>query len=430
LAAPSLAIYGIARQLRVHAAAAAAWAAAYLLFPAVGQLNLNYSYGWHPVSLALPLILLAVWTWLRAWRRWALITTLLACSFQEDIAVILACLALAMALRAWLGRRPEQSSAALPLPLPPWPARAWLIVAAIFGMIFVAMFTFEPFARCQAGRFAELGHSPGEIVLAPLLRPAVFWGTLLRPRCGYFLLCLMVPLGLRALWRGWSMLLAAALPLGVLLAWNYPPATSIAFQYQTAVIPLLFLAAMVGAATLADRPLAPRDVDAHGHRSPPLWRAGMTAMAAGATASMWIGSLPWSSPTLNDVISHTYAASGNPRDLEDRLVGSPGNRVLNQIVTRVGGREAAVLATGRIAAHLLMVRRLDTVGQACRRWKEFEKEVGPGRSAIELFDWVALDTHEQFYQSPEELRWIRDEAVKAGYRVLQSDRGIVVLARP
>ena len=51
------------------------------------------------------------------------------------------------------------------------------------------------------------------------------------------------------------MLLAAALPLGVLLAWNYPPATSIAFQYQTAVIPLLFLAAMVGAATLADRPL-------------------------------------------------------------------------------------------------------------------------------------------------------------------------------
>ena len=156
----------------------------------------------------------------------------------------------------------------------------------------------------------------------------------------------------------------------------------------------------------------------------------MTALAAGATASMWIGSLPWSSPTLNDVISHTYAASGNPRDLEDRLVGSPGNRVLNQIVTRVGGREAAVLATGRIAAHLLMVRRLDTVGQACRRWKEFEKEVGPGRSAIELFDWVALDTHEQFYQSPEELRWIRDEAVKAGYRVLQSDRGIVVLARP
>jgi hypothetical protein len=279
-------------------------------------------------------------------------------------------------------------------------------------------------------RFAELGHSPGEILLAPLIRPAAFWGMVLRPRCGYFLLCLTIPLGLRTLLRGWSMLLAAAVPFGVLLAWDYPPATSIAFQYQTALIPVLFLAAMVGAAMLGQAPLASKDIDASGHRARLLWREGMTALAAGATASMMIGALPWSSPTLSDVVYRTYAADGNPRVLEDRLLGSQGNAVLNQIVARVGGKEAAVLATGRIAAHLLRIRRLDTVGQACRRWQEFEKEVGPGRSAIELFDWVVLDNNEQFYQSPEELRWVNDQAVRAGYRVVQSDRGIVVLARP
>ena len=59
-----------------------------------------------------------------------------------------------------------------------------------------------------------------------------------------------------------------------------------------------------------------------------------------------------------------------------------------------------------------------------------QEEVGPGRSAIELFDWVVLDSNEQFYQSPEQLRWVNDRALQAGYRVVQSERGIVVLARP
>ena len=35
-------------------AEAAMWATAYLLYPPLSQLNLSYSYGWHPVSLALP----------------------------------------------------------------------------------------------------------------------------------------------------------------------------------------------------------------------------------------------------------------------------------------------------------------------------------------------------------------------------------------
>jgi uncharacterized membrane protein len=431
LAVPSLAVYGIARQLGAHTAAAAVWAAAYLAFPAVGQLNLNYTYGWHPVSLALPLLFLAVWAWLRTWRSLVAIVALLACSFQEDVVAVLTCLALAMALQAWLSRRrrPEPFSEAPRLPADQLPFWAWLIVAAVFGMIFVAIFLLVPFSKYQVTRFAELGHSPGEILLAPVIRPAAFWGTVLRPRCGYFLLCLMVPLGLHSLLRGWSTLLAAALPLGVLLAWGHPPATSIAFQYPTALIPVLFLAAMVGA-VLGQTSLASRDTDGNGPRARLLWRAGMTALAAGATASMMIGSLPWSSPTLSDVISQTYAASGNPRDLEDRLLGSQGNTVLNQIVARVGGKDAAVLATGRIAAHLLFVRRLDTVGQACSRWKAFEKEVGPNRSPIELFDWVVLDHNEQLYQSPEELRWVQARAVQAGYRLVQSDHGIDVLARP
>jgi uncharacterized membrane protein len=432
LAAPSLAVYGIARRLGARSAAAAAWAAAYLAFPTVGQLNLNASYGWHPVSLSLPLIFLAIWALLCNRRILACSAAILACSFQEDIAAILSFLALAMALHAWLNRRRPWalSSESLRLPADSLPVWAWLVVATVLGLAFVAMFQFTQFSRFQLGRFDDLGNSTSTILLSPILRPAVFWGLVLRPRCGYFLLCLTVPLGLRSVLRGWPMLLAAVLPLGVLLAWSHPPGTSIAFQYSTTLIPVLFLAAMTGAVMLGQGSPASTDVGQRENQSRALWRAGMTALAASATASLMIGALPWSSDTLTEVLLQTYAVNGDPQTIEDRLVGSPGNAVINQAVARARRQESTVLATGRIAAHLLAVRRLDTVGQACKRWKAFEEEVGSGRSAIELFDWVILDTNERFYQSSEELQFIIDGARRARYRLVQSDHGILVWARP
>ncbi|HOV03629.1 MAG TPA: hypothetical protein PLG99_04410 [Kaistiaceae bacterium] len=49
----------------------------------------------------------------------------------------------------------------------------------------------------------------------PILRPAVFWGNVFRPRCAYFVLALTIPLGLANVARGWLFALAAALPLGI-----------------------------------------------------------------------------------------------------------------------------------------------------------------------------------------------------------------------
>jgi uncharacterized membrane protein len=432
LAMPAPLVYGIARRLGADPRTSACWAAAYLMFPAVAQLNLNYTYGWHPVSLALPLIFLTIWALLRGWRTLALAAALLACSFQEDIIAVLSCLALSLAFQAWLGRHRQAARTCgacgtLRLPsdaMPPW---AWGAVTAALAAAFVVVFSFTPISKFQSSRFSALGSSAGEILLSPVLRPADFWGTVLRPRCGLFLLCLTIPLGLRALLAGWTMLLAAALPLGVLLAWTYIAATSIAFQYTTALIPILFLAAMVGAVKLAERKPASSETAATANRIRSHRRAAVTALAASATASIVFGALPWSSPTLTGVIALTYREPGVG---EDRVVGSPGNALLNQIVTKVGSRRSSVLATGRIAAHLLAVQRLDTVGQACQRWKAFQEEVGPERSPIELFDWVVLDSEEQFYQSPDELDFVRNAAKRAGYLLVESEHGVCVFGRP
>jgi uncharacterized membrane protein len=413
LALPAPVVYGIARRVGAGPGAATAWAAAYLTFPAVGQLNLNYSYGWHPVSLALPALFGMLLALLHGRRIAALGMALLASSFQEDVLVILGCLAAAMACWAWLDRRRKlRGSPGKPGPLvlaDQLPIGVWLAAAAVLAGAFVVVFRLAGFAEFQTSRFAQLGDSTWEVLLSPLLRPEAFWGTLLRARSAWFLLSLLAPLGLMPLGRGRWFLLACVPPLAVLLAWGHPPATSIAFQYTTTLIPVLFLAAMAGAASRG---------------------AAARVLAASALSSLWIGAMPWSSPTLTDMIGQTYLAAGDSRVLEDRRAGSPGHAMLNQIVARVGTSESSVLATGRVAAHLLGVRRLDTVGQARGRWGAFQAEAGPGRSPIELFDWVVLDTMERFQQSGEELEFVAEEARRAGYRVVQSGRGIVVMARP
>ncbi len=180
LAVPAAVVFGIARRLGATSAAGAAWAAAYLAFPVVGQLNLNYGYGWHPVSLALPLVFLAIWALLQGRRTWAMIAAALACGFQEDVIVVLCCLALAFTVEAWLGRRrrllPSEPAGSPRVPADALPTWGWGVVAAVLAATFVLVFNIAAFSRYQTARFPDLGDSTRDILLSPILRPAAFWG--------------------------------------------------------------------------------------------------------------------------------------------------------------------------------------------------------------------------------------------------------------
>jgi uncharacterized membrane protein len=437
LAVPAVLVHGIARAWGAQPQAAACWALAYLAFPAVGLLNLNYSYGWHPVSMALPLIFLAVWALLHRRYVAAVAATVLACSFKETVLVTLGCLAAALAVQAWLdqsrskvdsvARRPD----ALLARRVPW--SVWLLVWAAITVAFFLVVRLTPFAQFQTSRFANLGDSSLEIALSPVLRPAAFWGQVAQPRSLIFLLALLVPLGLRALVRGWLILLAAVLPLTVLLAWEHQPATCIAFQYVTTLIPVFFLAAISGAAR-----------DAHGAQRPGdalslegasvsiqqgLLTVGAAALAACLTASALFGGLPWSSRTLVVMAARSYQVDGQHSAQNPRAAGSPGHRRLMTVIHKVNHPERAVLASGRVAAHLLHVRRLEAVGQAIVRWDDLCVEAGPGRSGVEVFDWILLDTCEVFQQSPEDMDFIIQQARRAGYAEMHAGDGILLFAR-
>lgn len=438
LSLPALFMYAVARRWGASQAAASAWAAAFLLFPATGQLNLNYTYGWHPVSVAMTLSSAAVLALAVDRKALAAALAVFACAWQEDVPVCLACFTLTMAVVAWTGRRflaqPRLAAAphlGLAAALSPW---AWLLAAAALTAGFVAIYRLAPFAQFQTGRFSGLGATPAEIILSPLLRPAVFWGNIFRPRAIAFLLALTVPLGLASVLRGWKTLAAAAVPLGVLVAWDYPPATSIAFQYHTMALPVLFLAALSGAAGRAPLREAGQDKNAPAVAPLPdrgLWTGGIAALAASFTASLALGAMPWSSPTMTDAIMQTYPGpEDGTNSLETRREGSPGNAALDRIVACVARDDARVLATGRIAAHLLTVQRLEPVGTARQRGSAFAAQAGPGHTPIQLFDWVVLDLREEFYQSRDDSERIACAALLAGFTPEYNQDDILLLRAP
>jgi uncharacterized membrane protein len=431
LAAPAPLVFRIARLWGMSALSAAVWAAAYLAFPAVGQLNLNYSYGWHPISLALPWMFAALAAVMARRFWWAAGFALLACSFEEAVIVAMACLAAALGLQAWWVARCRSpvakdpgGDAALAQRLPIF---VWFATWAVLTVAFVLVAHYAAFTRYQTGRFENLGESGIAIALSPLLRPRAFWGEALRSGSLLFLLAFLLPWTPTALLKGRMLLLAAVFPLGLLMGWNHPPAKSIAFQYVTTLLPILLLAALAGARRLTvERQAAlAASLAAPGDRS---W--GLAALASGLVASMLFGALPWSSPTLTIMVAQSYQVGDSPTVQNPRGPGTDAHRVLHEIVAQVNSKQSSVLASGRIAAHLLNVRRLETVEQALVRWEALCEEAGAGRSGSEVFDWIVLDTCERFQQSLDKMEIILADARRAGFREIRSEEGIIVLARP
>ncbi|RMF43956.1 MAG: DUF2079 domain-containing protein, partial [Planctomycetota bacterium] len=224
LACGGVLVHRLARAMGGSPWGALAWSVAWLAQPAAGQMNLAYTYGWHPVSVALPLLLVAILCVLRRRIGWALLAGVLASSMQEDVIVVTACFC---ATASWVAWRQSKSLTGQWMGISGW---SWAAGAALAGLVFLAVYQFSGLAEFQTGRFVALGDTPLQILFSPVLRPAAFWGELLRPTKLAYLLSLTLPCFLPTLVRGWRILIATGPPLLVLLVWDHLPASSLAFQ--------------------------------------------------------------------------------------------------------------------------------------------------------------------------------------------------------
>ncbi|MBM3967796.1 MAG: DUF2079 domain-containing protein, partial [Planctomycetes bacterium] len=107
LAGSALLVFAIARAHNCTGQVALLWSLAWLSIPSIGQMNLAYTYGWHPITLAIPCLLASYLCLVRERGVWAITFAILGCSFEEGVIAAIGCYAAARALRTLLeGRIP------------------------------------------------------------------------------------------------------------------------------------------------------------------------------------------------------------------------------------------------------------------------------------------------------------------------------------
>ena len=415
LTVPAWLLYSIAVKKRETPTNSLVWGSVWLLYPGIGQMNLSYTYGWHPITMALPFLLLGFRLLMSGKNLWALFSILVAMSFEEGVIVVVGCFALAMSIRAWWT---QQRADAFGIQLS---ATTWGIMWLMCIILFVLVYSFSGLAPFQAGRFAKLGNNLLEVILSPLLRPSDFWGLLLRSRNAVFVAILFLPAFVSCNMRSVWYLGAVAVPLGVLLVWEHMPAQSIAFQYTACLLPVLSLASMASVPFAATK--------SHESSGAMHWYKPVAPLVAVWILSVYVGQFPWSQATLTDVLGKTY---GFDAELQ-RLSGAADNewvtKKIRSVLDEPSNTEVRVLATGRIAAHCVGIADIETVGQFWQRRESLSKLDPELKSPLLRYDFLLFDYQEDFQQTTDESKRVALEAQSLGFELVDQQFNFAIYRR-
>jgi len=256
LASGALCVFAIARHRLGSSTAAVAFAAAYLLYPAIGFVN---RFDFHPVALSIPLLLAGLLAAERGRWRVACVCIAAAMLCKEDLG-----LAVAMyGVTAFLLFRKRRLGVSL-------------FVAGLTASV-LAMFVVLPAFRGEPSdtweRYQHWGATPSEALLGVLTHPAAVIKDVFQqsPLKAAFIIKLLLPLAFLPLLHPVALL--GALPaLAYNLASGNPSQSSIYFHYVSPIVPFFFYAAILGAERLSrglssgDGPL-PEDDDPRRERS-------------------------------------------------------------------------------------------------------------------------------------------------------------------
>src|SRR3989454_4258502 len=228
LALGAVPAYCLGRRVWDHPVAGAVTAGAYLLYPPLQFANL---FDFHADTFATPILLAAFASIFAGRTGWALAWAGLLMLVKEDMALVALTFGLYVAA---VHRRPSG------LGLAATAAPAFVL----FGAGRIPSLSLTP-SFSVFNRWRHLGNTPWELIASPVLRPGVFFSTVLQPeRLGYLVL-LVIPL--------------AGLPLLApeVMAVGLPPLVSnllsssemqytIRGHYTAALTPILIAAAVVG----------------------------------------------------------------------------------------------------------------------------------------------------------------------------------------
>ncbi|HET9111561.1 MAG TPA: DUF2079 domain-containing protein, partial [Ktedonobacterales bacterium] len=242
---------------------------AYLLSPFVVSEAL---WDFHPVALATPLLIAALWALDARRYGWFLMAAILAIATKEDVGLSVAVVALLLAIA-----RPEKRRFGALVAL-----GSLLWVAICFKVILPHYNVGVPGGNNYWYRYSWLGRTPSEAIVNALTKPWLVWSYLVVPgRMGYLAIVLRTAgaLGLLAP----ALLLAAIPDLAVNLLSTHSEQYSGFFQYNAIILPYLMGAAVYGAAALVKaRERAEREPDR-------LRLLRALGTLRGVTRALWVG---------------------------------------------------------------------------------------------------------------------------------------------
>src|SRR5437879_3650697 len=267
LALGAVPAYCLGRRVWAEPLAGVVTAGVYLLYPPLQFANL---FDFHADTFATPILLAAFASIFAGRTGWALVWACLLMLVKEDMVLVSLTFGLYVAA---VHRRPSGLGL----------AAAAAAVFALLIWVVIPNWVRSPFFSVH-NPWSHLGTTPWELITSPLLRPGLFFGTILQPeRLGY-LVMLVVPLA------GLPLLAPEVLAVGLpplvsnLLSTNEMQYT-IRAQYTAALTPILIAAAVVGGRRAAVW------IEERGWRP----HAVLAAMAATSViASRTFSPLPWS----------------------------------------------------------------------------------------------------------------------------------------
>ncbi|MFL5963911.1 MAG: DUF2079 domain-containing protein [Gaiellaceae bacterium] len=240
VSAGALPVYWLARKHLHSERAGAYFAFAYLLLPATQFSAFTISSGFHAVSVAVPLILFAIWFLDQDRLALFAVFALLAASTKEEIPIAVGCLGIWYAARS--GRR---VTGVMILVL-------GLVLSLINFLVVIPHFSpsrISPFV----GRYEQVGGTPGGIALKAVTDPIAFGHAIFTPHKLLYVLLLLGPL--LALWLLEPLLLLGAVPdLAINLLSSKGDQTAIPYPGTAGIIPFAVAATIFGVARLKRNP--------------------------------------------------------------------------------------------------------------------------------------------------------------------------------
>lgn len=344
--------YFLARHLSGSVVVGWLWAMAWLALPVVSRLVYGNTYGFQWNNVTMPVLACLIFAGVTGRRRTSLVLFVVLLLCRETAAA--ATLGWGIYVALFTPRRREG------------------IAVVVVSLLYVTLCTqwliphFSASGRYERlDLFGELGGSFGELALAAIREPAIFFGRFARSQAVMFLLVLLIPMAMLPI-RGWRLAIAALPSLLLVLLMENEAFLSIKFWHHAPVVVIFFFA---GISTIrpggsaVDRPMLSVSARNRG--------TGAAVLTCALLGHYLFGFSP---------VAKSYEVVAGSTFLQQ-----PDARM--ETIQRLRGeipRERSILASERLAAHFTDYRRIYT---------------GKRQGAVDASDFVLIDRADRWDRS-------------------------------